>query len=226
MKSRPILFSAPMVRAILEGRKTQTRRALKPKWPLADVIPADGAERSGLWYGAKQVPLKDEGDMYGFRCRHGVIGDELWVRETWAERDDILERGKKWRHYLRYRADGGELAHEYHHYARWRPSIHMPRAASRITLRITSVRCERLQDMTEQDAIAEGGMRYELGEAEEGPRIGWRHDGKGDGLTYESPRDSFAVLWDSINGTKAPWSSNPWVWVIGFEKTGNGDSSD
>lgn len=146
MKERPILFSAPMVRAILERRKTQTRRALKPKFPLVDVIPAPGKKRGVEWYGAKQVPLQEEGDAYRFRCRLGAPGDRLWVRETWGE---FRSRPG----FPVYRADDPLALGASNP---WRPSIFMPRAYSRLTLEIQRVRCQRLNDISLADTRAEG----------------------------------------------------------------------
>jgi hypothetical protein len=166
MKERPILFSGPMVRAILEGRKTITRRVLK----LQDY---DG----GNCYETRDGILRDILSL----CPYGIPGDRLWVRETWAD-----PCGKR---IPVYRADEATAYQN----VKWRPSIFMPRWASRITLEITRVRVERLQDITEKDAISEGVLSSDYDK------------------TY---RYAFSVLWDSINGPKYPWSDNPWVWVI------------
>ena len=181
MKERPILFSGPMVRAILEGRKTQTRRVLK----LQDY---DG----GDCYETKDGILRDILSL----CPYGIPGDRLWVRETWRRHKENLPDG------IMYRAnnmlsfftgDEPEAAHDCKRTDFWRPSIFMPRWASRITLEITGVRVERLQEITEEDAISEGVLSSDYDK------------------TY---RYAFSVLWDSINGKKYPWSDNPWVWVI------------
>jgi hypothetical protein len=175
MTERPILFSAPMVRAILEGRKTQTRRVVNPQ-------PSSGV-RTSVFVGSGV----EDGHGREIRPRYGVPGDRLWVRETWAEpsgnRPDIY----------RYRAD-------FHDHAdtriRWRPSIHMPRAACRIGLYINAVRIERLQAITDADAIAEG------------------IDGKTLG---QPPRLDYANLWNQLNEKRGfGWDVNPWVWVIDF----------
>lgn len=131
--SRPILFSAPMVRAILDGTKTQTRRALK------GAQPADPVDR---WLAAGQV----------LRCPYGALGDTLWVRETWRG-DPVEYRADTHSHGP---ADGSRDAES----VNWRPSIFMPRWASRLTLRITEVRVERLQEISEDDAAAEGVAAY------------------------------------------------------------------
>ena len=214
MKERPILFSGPMVRAILSGTKTQTRRVLKPQ-PYFD-------NRGLLWWewsrsaGSASIdPVGQPSDEWLKHCPYGAPGDVLWVRETWAPSDlaPVL-----------YRADGPVRN------GRWRPSIHMPRWASRLSLRIKSVRVERLQDITEADAIAEGahrmtctqGLQWADGSpkgatwsmqrphpAEADPENGHRH-------CLGSARMAFANLWQSINGAGS-WAANPFVWVIEFE---------
>lgn len=197
MKERPILFSAPMIRAVLAGTKTQTRRLVKPA-PPPDLPHSGGT--SWLWseklgnfqpYGTVghiPMPMK-----MGIRCPFGVIGDRLWVRES-----------------FRMSASGGEVHYpaslsDYDRAEKgpWKPSIHMPRAASRIDLDVTGVRVERLQDITPSDAIAEGIFgdgRY----ATEPP------------LPY--PVATFKKLWDSINGGRGSWASNPWVWAVSFRR--------
>jgi hypothetical protein len=189
MKERPILFSAPMVRAILDGSKTQTRRIVKPEHVSAyhDGVPA-------LF---KRFP-------------YGKPGDRLWVRERhaiWTRPETQIygfhfpeERG------VYYWADQGAMQQV----GRWRPSIHMPRWASRITLEVTGVRVERLQDISEEDAIAEG-VGHELDEAynaAEHAQIG------GCPLQAGTPaQHAYAVLWESINGPGS-WDKNPWVWCV------------
>ena len=184
MKERPILFSAPMVRAILSGAKTQTRRVVKDKH---DVAALDFGER--------------------VRCPYGAPGDRLWVRATW--RPDFMRPSQR---RAFYRADVVEEAVT----KAWRPSIHMPRWASRITLEVTGVRVERLHDITPSDAIAEGVERgpepleYMAGTA------GWK-DYERPGRCEANPASSFASLWRSINGAKS-WAANPWVWVVEFKR--------
>lgn len=176
MKERPILFSAPMVRAILEGRKTQTRRVIKPQ-PESHLDP-DSVK--GAW----------ESGFIDVKCPYGQPGDRLWVRETFAWLPDGLNADQNHGRY-HYRADG-DLA------VKWQPSIHMPRIASRITLRIKDVRVERLQDISDADALAEG-----VDQTNTSIR------------GYAAER--FKRLWSSINGADS-WHSNPWVWVIEFKK--------
>ena len=210
MKDRPILFSGPMVRAILEGRKTQTRRIVKPQPELQ--------LKSARWMRCadEQHALftQHDGELCGQmastrKCPYGKPGDRLWVRETWAPfiRGD---GGRGWVDLVRYRADGAERQvddHEdldrisekgYH----WRPSIHMPRWASRITLEVVGVRVERLQDISEEDAKAEG------------PQMDGRYWGDNPGCFDHRP--AFQSLWESINGLGS-WNANPWVWVVEFK---------
>jgi len=207
IKERPILFSAPMVRAILEGRKTVTRRAVK--FPFIDR--AVGCELSGNEIGPEEIRNN---------CPYGVPGQRLWVRETWycdhfevmrgpyLKPDDLdfgeaIEDGT-----LVYAADG--LTPYEQEQPTWKPSIHMPRWASRILLEITDVRVERLQNISEEQAKAEGVRLYtdhaELGD--------WWHV---EGIeTYSAdPRKSFELLWSSVGGD---WQANPWVWVVEFKR--------
>lgn len=211
MLERPILFSAEMVRAILDGRKTQTRRKMKVQpWPGATVevgpyhphiVDRNGESQPGpATFGAiwDYQDIVNGGDT-GLRCPYGALGDTLWVRETWAPHPHgVMRCGAV------YRADLGAVPDA----SRWRPSIHMPRWASRITLRITDVRVERLQDISEDDAKAEGC---------ENPLIGAEAPAAGPGVFLADERTSFARLWNHINGAGA-WRDNPAVWVVAFER--------
>lgn len=189
MKERPILFNSAMVCAILDGRKTQTRRIAKPQ---PDLLTSDGRPAWSTERGAM--------------CQHGHTGDRLWVRETFAD-----EGARMCREDCYYRADGEcDLQG-----GRWTPSIHMPRWASRITLEITGLRVERLKDITEQDALAEGVDQSSLWVP--GPR-GTLIPPEKKTLTGSHPtaRHAFSCLWESINGSGS-WEQNPWVWVIEFK---------
>ena len=193
-RERPILFKGEMVRKILSGEKTQTRRVVK-RQPIVGIEPCG-------WSGTGWGLTRPDGgcSCRPVSCPYGSPGDRLWVRETWSPRTDVDPAKKltKAQRYVRYRADADDLANEWHSYDGWKPSIHMPRWASRITLEITGVRVERLQEISEEDARAEGvGQRF--------TRMTWR--------------GGFAFLWDQINGKRAPWASNPWVWVIEFKPT-------
>lgn len=220
MKERPIIFSAPMVRAILEGRKSQTRRLVTPQprecaaepyeYRVAKVAlmpPRATGEYEELWFARGD-------DLIGPlpRCPYGVPGDRLWVRETYSH-GPVFNADQDYSTRLRYRAN--EWDSPLPDGQKWRPAIHMPRWASRITLEVTDVRVQRLQDISEDDAAAEG---LEL--LRNVPRVGdiYRaRSGNGDDLCdARLASRAFAWLWDEINGKRAPWESNPWVWAITF----------
>ena len=181
MTERPILFSGPMIRALLDNRKTQTRRVIKPQ-PEFGVEPCYYCE-SG--FSARDEVGRCMCTQGEIRCPYQV-GTRLWVRETWAK--SVIA--------LQYRADNSIVncmdprLEEIETKWGWRPSIFMPRWASRIALEVTGVRVERLQDISEEDAKAED--------------VAYRCD--------------YKVVWDEINGKKYPWSSNPWVWRIEFKR--------
>lgn len=213
VKERPILFSGEMVRAILEGRKTQTRRVVKPQpphWTWTSVKAY--AEAQGLTQEVPSLRGPDEG--YWIKpSPYGQPGDRLWVRETfYCDRsptpktpEEIAEVTAEDSGYLFYRADG-EPKWEEGGKTPWKPSIHMPRWASRLTLEVVNVRVERLQDICEADAKAEGvtlAMQEELGNP---GGLNW----------WQSLRQGYRVLWESINGPGS-WEANPWVWVVEFK---------
>ncbi|WP_312538052.1 hypothetical protein [Achromobacter mucicolens] len=223
MRERPILFSSAMVRALLKGTKTQTRRIVKTQPPSPkDVHALAGIDYSwiapdppGLDYHRPAGPVWAVRELMGrepqLRCPYGQPGDRLWVRETFVQGfpyDSVQDR------HLQYDEDGNELQMKTWYRATdsgigwadddgfetnvpWRPSIHMPRAVCRLVLEITGVRIERLQDISEADAIAEGctnslnlpGGRF--------------------------ARENFAHLWWTIHGDDS-WESNPWVWAVEF----------
>jgi hypothetical protein len=164
MKERPILFSAPMVRAILAGHKTQTRRIIK-------LAP------SGEWKFGKLIKL----------CPYGLVGHQFWVRETFSIWSDGMSDG------VFYRATDADKGIES---IKWKPSIFMPRWASRIQLEIVAIRVERLQDISESDVVAEGIASAPAGEY---------------GVA------AYRSLWNKLNGDGS-WTSNPWVWVIEFKR--------
>lgn len=215
MRERPILFSAPMVHSILEGRKTQTRRMLKPQ-PQAQhwtperesYIMTPTIEQGGLITYA-EFPYT-MGEVEQFPCPYGQPGDRLWVREAWAtypipwnefkiEDLPIDLRDKNPVCEIFYKADGSKA-----YISRWRPSIHMPRRASRILLEITGIRVERLLDTSHEDAIAEGCSGQ-----------GWKVVDPRHPVIY--PAIEYKALWESING-RGSWNVNPWVWVIEFRR--------
>lgn len=228
MKMKPILFSTPMVQAILEGRKTQTRRVLKAsrgkqaEWLTHQllnkaIISGLGLSHEADGYGDFGVQLgHPQGGPLGFViCPYGQQGDILWVRETFQYYGD--EEGNIG--YLYKAKEGDQEKLDQFHDNVWRPSIHMPKEAARIFLRITDIRVERLQDITEDDAMAEGAEPmhhrcggfgyYEAGgEIMDCTCLSWDH-----GEYYMG----FKSLWESINGPDS-WQSNPFCWVLSFEK--------
>lgn len=198
MRELPILFSAPMVRAILEGRKTVTRRVVKSIPWLPGVNP-DFSQARAFWNGP-EFRIAGSAEMTtGFRCPYGQPGDRLWVREAYFgnhfdhPKEPVDERE------LHYRADGYEEFEGER--IRWRPGIHMPRWASRITLEVTNVRVERLRHITADQAIAEG-MVSPLRE---------HH-------AVVNLRQQFADLWDGLAKEGARWADNPWVWAVSFRR--------
>lgn len=205
MKERPILFSAPMVRALLDGSKTQTRRVCKP---------AQAASLSHVVRGCMGFFGDEEGDV-SFKSPYGEPGDRLWVKEThlaWWSLDPENPTGKrKFSHVAAFRADGYELQGD----EKWIPSIHMRRAASRITLEITDVRVERLQDISHDDALAEGVYDGKACRCDQ-PLDFVRSCGNCGGRLVDAV-DRYWLLWETINGAGS-WDLNPWVWVVVFKK--------
>lgn len=209
-KERPILFKGPMVKAIIDGRKTQTRRIVNPQPSITSDSDASWRDaKSDLWRNASQYARDC--------CPYGSHGDRLWVRESWAAFKPEQQRfgGKsalaggammriverkpvQGESVIDYRADKEKTGSSF-----WRPSIHMPRWASRLTLEIVAIRVERLQSITEDDAVAEGCERVDSKSAAK--------------FSIPGPVYRFEHLWKSINGDHS-WSSNPWVWVIEFKK--------
>jgi hypothetical protein len=210
MTERPILFKAEMVRAILAGTKTQTRRMVKPQPTSEDEAIIERAYGLDYHTETRCLACLTEGDQYyeetSLISPYGYKGDRLWVRETWApastrnlHRVRELTPGE----HIGYKATANES-----HYS-WRPSIFMPRWASRLTLEVTAVRVERLQEISEEDAIAEGVERMSHG---------FRDYLKRD-IQMGDARASYASLWDSIN--KEPgkrFADNPLVWCISFKR--------
>ena len=200
MKDRPILMSAPMVRATLRDLdpKQQTRRVAKDvKHPDFGNVYTPGSLAS------------EPQSVIERACPYGQPGDRLWVRETFAHiyRDNSKPEQRR-DDDVAYRADHPGL--DEYAYGSWKPSIHMPRWASRITLEITRVRLGRLNAITEADCVAEG--------IEKTAHDFWRLYGPhyGANATY-SPRTSFRTLWESINGAES-WAADPWVWVVEFKR--------
>lgn len=233
MKERGIIFNAEMVRAILDGRKTQTRRIIKSVpathnfhgWVTSSTHAKD--EGKACWAIGDSPLLKEP---IRLNCPLGKVGDRLYVRETWSvvshEFDDdglmidyVPDRPTKAVHemphghgyftgHVIYSADGyftwGDDDGCIDGRSCWKPSIHMPRWASRITLEITDVRVERLQSISEADAKAEG---FDNSQSDATNSIGW----------FEKPIRAFRRIWENIYGDDG-WNNNHWVWVIEFKK--------
>jgi hypothetical protein len=192
VKERPVIFNGDMIRAILDGRKTQTRRVIRfRQWaehPVTDMTehgPFVGEpDNLQSWTANHRAPHGDEFCEQEIKCPYGLVGDRLWVRETWHRQgcEDLI----------RYKASGDDL----HELKKWKSPRFMPRDASRILLEVVSVRVERVQEITEKDARAEG--------CNERP---------------DRARHWFCDLWDSINAKRGVgWDKNPWVFVIEFRR--------
>jgi len=206
MKERPIIFSGEMLGAILEGRKTQTRRIIKnPKGMDYEVDWFPWYEGLSEKYpGCHQFYQPRDGLTLHLRCPHGVPGDCLYVRETWATRrewDHMKPSGLPADADLWWKADKSSYRALNAKPGKWRPSIHMPKRLARIWLEITSVRVERLQDISRDDALAEGYNWKKAGV----PCLDW-----------------FPILWDDLNTKRGyGWDTNPWVWVVEFRMIDN-----
>lgn len=211
MTDRPILFSGAMVRAILAGTKTQTRRLIRAnrphRWPTI------------VHRMATALVGKHWAEPGGWVRPFALVGDRLWVRETWGlhrpvdftewrpgSMSGVTELPDDWT--LAFRGDRGSNEED----CIWRPSIHMPRWASRLTLEVVSVRMERLQEISEEDARAEG--------AEPDRMCPPGYLDKRNLDSSHTYRGAFACLWDSINGERTAWESNPWVWRVEFKVAG------
>ncbi len=235
MKERPILFSGPMVRAILDGRKTQTRRVVKPQPEYVKRSVAPQEERGDKklhespyldsYCSERKTDINPRGmssvwcwwDEYNrcgdsFKCPYGQPGDRLWVRETFTEGEGVI-----------YRADWEVDCPDVKLDGLWKPSIFMPRRLCRIMLEIVSVRVERLNEISEEDAISEGIERWRspLPDSLTHDYIMWRGylaNGKRPATdAYNRATHSYRSLWESINGP-ASWDTNPWVWVVEFKR--------
>lgn len=255
-------MNGEMVRAVLSGRKTQTRRLVQSRRAPISFLGGRGEEHDlSCWGWAFDGP-----DHHGYMvlerglnerfgngrisipCPYGEPGDRLWIRETWYDDfggadlprscdvdgmpDGILYRAdhdcRNFEAGCPCNPDGNGKRSE------WRPSIHMPRWASRLTLEVTGIRVERLQDISEEDAKAEGVMPWSQAdvkrvacpcgpdgpEADPDPHVdgcAWGVDDEID-PDIEPHRAAFALLWNRINGKRAPWASNPWIWVVSFRR--------
>lgn len=237
MKERGMIFNGDMVRALLDGRKTQTRRPVKPQ---PELTQKSGFSWNGVVYGAGSNDRETNRNFAHAKCPFGKPGDRIWVRETWAllgnedgccvDWNDNLCKGDEKTAARIYRASCEQRHGDYGLWSipddadwkphtenekfegAWRPSIHMPRWASRILLEITDVRVERLHSISERDALSEGlfqlpaSGRYCL-------QPGMQYFG----MASYSAKEVYSWLWASIYDEES-WAANPWVWVIEFKR--------
>lgn len=224
---KPILFNTEMVKAILEGRKTCTRRIIKNKYENADIDWFENKYGKRLVYIQNDVPAPRK-NTNGTTTHSLVameeikkpyqIGDILYVRETWCDvkkdfrKDDDMDLGDC-KYIFKVDDNGGKHPLIEYHVERWRPSIHMPRVAARIFLKVISIRAERIQDITEEDAINEGAEKaYYSSIYSSKPKHGEKEDNYIDG---------FHELWNECYRWPQTWEGNPWVWRIEFERVEN-----
>ena len=237
MKERPIIMSAESVQAILDGRKTQTRMVVK----VANGMPCGvGVHFDGKTKGLKAFYINANGDINDYRCPHGQKGDRLWVKETFLNYQLLLARKGKghapdyYEEYFdgefAYKSDGYNTVKSFKRDKiimtdgcidcevdgnKWKSPLFMPKKASRLTLEITNVRVERLQDITEDDAIAEG---IKLNKSEFNNSYQCK-DYLDDENFYFDAKGSYESLWDKLNAKRGySWDSNPFVWVIEFRR--------
>lgn len=227
MTERGMIFNGEMVRAILDGRKTQTRRIMKiqPEHSglgLRRVTDSKNGNDDGKYFWSSSDACGLKARSKSFTCPFGAVGDRIWVRETfqgplfdYEQMESYLEDSSKFEkpEFCQYAADG-KPAPEYYDADDnlrhgWRPSIHMPRWASRILLEITDVRVERLREISQADAEAEGVGKLKKGF--------WKNYQPGWTEFQLTARGSFATLWKSIYGDES-WYADPWVWVIEFKR--------
>lgn len=220
MRERPIIFNADMVRAVLDGRKTQTRRIIQSP---AKNMQANGQkvidyrEPGDKWYGEHVFSMRNQSgtwcdytkEQFLAKCPFGAVGDHLWVRETFrvhSRATDVATLVYKASEQQSWTQQTHRVPIEHCHKPavvdKWTPSIHMPRWASRIALVITGVRVERLQDISHSDAKSEGC---------------WYGRGGGEPDFAVNPSDHFPTLWASIYGEES-WQADQWVWVIEFKR--------
>lgn len=199
MKETDILFKPFLTRAIIEGRKTQTRRLIKeqPKLDFHPLVMKGEGEDAGFWkLNPHEEPIK---------CRYGVPGDFLWVKETWkwegeTAYTDLCPIGN----FLYKLDDADDII------LGWKSSMFMPKRAARIYLKITDIRVQKLQQITDEDAIKEGIQEFTGGKVTKYGIKGWKRT-----LFKDTPREAFRVLWEQVNG-KGSWDENPYLWVLDF----------
>jgi hypothetical protein len=211
MKLIPILFKPEMVAAILDGRKTMTRRVMKLKHLNGHEVKSihkDGSGKGWIAWSPREVSAEETAKLYpgeeGFKCPYGNPGDILWVRETWRFID---HSGTGIKYFYKAGACKTDLNDRS---INWKPSLFMPKDACRLFLEITNFRVERLQDINEADATAEGCISTAILNKE------------GDDYTGLFASEHFHNLWESING-KESWKENPWLWVVEFKVSARND---
>ncbi len=239
MKERPILFNTEMVKAVLDGKKYQTRRVVKPQpdtslWkPEALLKEKEWRQRycqgphhhieENMWCLYNKDDSNTAMPYVGVKCPYGQVGDRLWVRETFKPFQPHHEEGiirgyqykadKSFNYIPPLAEDEGCLINKIGS-GKWKPSIHMPRAACRITLEIVNIKIERVQDITHDDALAEG-IEHSLWEYSCEPYRNYNEPRMAPGRNCSSARTSFYTLWNSINEKRGfSWNTNPWVWVV------------
>lgn len=227
MAIKPILFSTPMVQAIKAGRKTQTRRIIKSRHESGMFQVSKTLD--GIVTGITSIDWDErpKNDVTNDIKPIAVAGEILWVRETWLQIHKDVEFEGRFSEYV-YRAEEEANEQKFGHIKnpvgkrfidswKWKPSIFMPKDAARIFLKVTNVRAERLQDITDADAIAEGILNCP--KFDTSGTAYYDYSGKQTSVSYnfDSPVESFKTLWQSINGSES-WEANPWVWVYDFEQ--------
>lgn len=203
MKERPILFKGPMILAILDGRKTMTRRVVLKNQQLDSAYDLKSFDGRRARFQANRKPRVGELLMpsFGVNAR-AEVGDQLWVKETFSPQPQLNAKAF-------YKASDPLVG------CKWIGSIYMPRRLSRIMLEVTGVRVERLQEISEADAKSEGSPMWVPGHGEVTTAEVNADPGYSNFISY---RLGFEMLWESINSKRAPWKSNPWVWVVSFKK--------
>jgi hypothetical protein len=232
-RERPIIFSGPSVIAIQQDRKTQTRRVLKPQFPkdTSRIFAGDGESTIThplRGFGAMPARRSCGADFDSFvRCRYGAPGDRLWVREGYRIPKALnhLCPQMAGQTVVKYEADGSESipgSPVRITWGRYRSSRYMPRKFARLLLEITEVRVQRVQEISEEDARAEGiwpKMQPEAGPMPAGEAFYWGGNGIAEGGGFDTAKQCYACLWDSHNAKRGfPWSANPWVWAISFKR--------
>jgi len=240
-KQRPILFSTPMVQALLAGRKTQTRRIVKLKHidpSNCGAIFPDGSGKGWIaWspgtHATAELTAREYPGEQGFKCPYGTVGDILWVRETWGvlQPSHATPAGRPYDGSFCFRADHDDEKPKWnegtYEFFGWKPSIFMPKSAARIWLEITNIRVERVQDISEEDAKAEGVKKNCEGDIEKCPacsKIGicqaeneWHHYTRDfDDFPAYSAQESYLSFWEKINGAES-LAVNPWIWALTFK---------